>query len=125
MGGGSGGTDAHTLPCVTQIAGETCCMTRGARTEALEQPRGWERVEGGRESQNGGDLCIPVANSCYRLTESNGHEWEQAPGAGDGRGSLACCSPRGRKESDTTERRNNDNCRNQSHIVKQLPFDKK
>ena len=26
----------------------------------------------------------------YRL---NGHESEQAPGVGDGQGSLACCSP--------------------------------
>ena len=30
-------------------------------------------------------------------------EFEQAPGDGDGQGSLACCSPWGRKESDTTE----------------------
>ena len=36
----------------------------------------------------------------------DGHESEQALGAGDGQGSLACCSPRGRKESDTTERLN-------------------
>ena len=35
-----------------------------------------------------------------------GHEFEQAPGAGEGHGSLACCSPGGRKESDTTERLN-------------------
>ena len=34
-------------------------------------------------------------------------EFEQAPGDGDGQGSLACCSPWGRKESDTTERVNN------------------
>ena len=34
----------------------------------------------------------------------NGHEFEQAPGVGNGQGSLACCSPWGRKESDTTER---------------------
>ena len=33
----------------------------------------------------------------------NGHEFEQAPGAGDGQGSLACCSPWSCKESDTTE----------------------
>ena len=33
----------------------------------------------------------------------NGHEFEQAPGVGDGQGSLACCSPWGHKESDTTE----------------------
>ena len=30
-------------------------------------------------------------------------EFEQAPGVCDGQGSLACCSPWGRKELDTTE----------------------
>ena len=34
----------------------------------------------------------------------NGHESEQASGAGDGQRSLACCSPWGHKESHTTER---------------------
>ena len=33
-----------------------------------------------------------------------GHEFEQAPGDGEGQGSLACCCPWGHKESDTTER---------------------
>ena len=33
----------------------------------------------------------------------NGHEFEQAPGAGDEQESLACCSPWSCKESDTTE----------------------
>ena len=33
----------------------------------------------------------------------NGHEFKQALGVGDGQGSLACCSPWGHKESDTTE----------------------
>ena len=33
----------------------------------------------------------------------DGHEFEQAPGVGDGQGSLACCSQWGRKESDATE----------------------
>ena len=36
----------------------------------------------------------------------DGHEFEQAVGVGDGQGSLACCSPWGCKESDTTERLN-------------------
>ena len=30
----------------------------------------------------------------------NGHEFEQPLGVGDGQGSLACCSPWGRKESE-------------------------
>ena len=36
-----------------------------------------------------------------------GYEFEQAPGDGDGQGSLACCSPWGCKELDMTERLNN------------------
>ena len=36
----------------------------------------------------------------------DGHEFEQAPGVGDGWGVLACCSPQGHKESDTAERLN-------------------
>ena len=35
--------------------------------------------------------------------QHNGQEFEQALGVGDGQGGLACCSPWGRKESDTTE----------------------
>ena len=33
----------------------------------------------------------------------NGHEVEQAPGVGQGEGSLGCCHPSSGKESDTTE----------------------
>ena len=36
----------------------------------------------------------------------NEHEFEQTLGVGDGQGGLVCCSPWGRKESDTTERLN-------------------
>ena len=39
----------------------------------------------------------------------NGHEFEQALGDGEGQGRLLCCSPRGCKESDMTERLNNNN----------------
>ena len=37
------------------------------------------------------------------ITDSIDIEFEQAPGAGDGQGGLACCSPWGCTESDTTE----------------------
>ena len=36
----------------------------------------------------------------------NGREFEQTQGDGDGQGGLVCCSPRGHKEPDTTERLN-------------------
>ena len=32
----------------------------------------------------------------------DGHEFVQTPGDSEGQGSLACCSPWGPKESDTT-----------------------
>ena len=36
----------------------------------------------------------------------DGHEFEQAPGVGNGQGRLVRCSPWGRKESNMTERLN-------------------
>ena len=42
----------------------------------------------------------------YRL---KGHKFEQALGVVDGQRSLACCSPWGCKELDTTEQLNNNN----------------
>ena len=44
-----------------------------------------------------------MAGLCHRR---DGHEFEQAPGVGDGQGGLACCSPWGCKESDMTKRLN-------------------
>ena len=52
-----------------------------------QDERGWERMVGWH----------------HRL---NGHEFKRAPGVGDGQGSLACCSPWSRKDSDMTERLN-------------------
>ena len=40
------------------------------------------------------------------ITDLMNIKFEGAPGVGDGRGSLACCSPWGLKELDTTERLN-------------------
>ena len=39
----------------------------------------------------------------------DGHELVQTLEVGDGQRSLACCSPSGGKESDTTERLNSNN----------------
>ena len=42
----------------------------------------------------------------------NGYEFEQTLGDGEGQGNLACCSPWGRKELDTTEQLNNNSNNN-------------
>ena len=39
--------------------------------------------------------------------QHNGHEFEQTPGDGEQQENLMRCSPRSRKESETTERWNN------------------
>ena len=41
--------------------------------------------------------------------QPDGHEFEQTLGAGEGPESRGCCSPWACKESDITERLNNDN----------------
>ena len=40
----------------------------------------------------------------------NGDEFEQAPGDGEGQGSLLCCSSWGHKKQDTTQQLNNNKC---------------
>ena len=68
------------------------------RTDSLEKILMLGKIEGRRRGDDRGwDGCI---------ASLTGHEFEQAPGIGDGQGSLECCSPWGCKESDTTERLN-------------------
>ena len=52
----------------------------------------------------------------------NGHEFEQIPGDGEGQGTLACCSPWGHKESDTTQQLKNNNreFNKNNHIIVKL-----
>ena len=51
------------------------------------------KIEGRRSRGRDGWMASPL----------NGHEFEQAPGDGEGQGGLACCSPWGCKELDTTD----------------------
>ena len=70
------------------------------RTKFFEKTLMLGKIEGGEEQ---GTTEDEVVGWHHRL---NGHEFEQAPGVGDGQGGLACCSPWSRKESDTTEQLN-------------------
>ena len=73
------------------------------RANSLEKTLMLEWLRAGGE---GGDRRHETVGWHHWL---NGIEFEQAPGVGDGQGGLVCCSPRGCKESDTTERRNSSN----------------
>ena len=69
------------------------------RTDSLEKTQMLGKIEGRRRRWQQDEM----AGWHHWL---NGREFEQALGVGDGQGSLACCSPWGHKESDTTERLN-------------------
>ena len=58
----------------------------------------WKRLWSGKDwrQEEKGSTEDEIVGWHHRL---NGHEFEQAPGDGEGQGSLACCSPWGRKES--------------------------
>ena len=70
------------------------------RTDSLEKTLMLGKIEGRRRRGMTEDEMVGWH---HRL---NGHDFEQVLGAGDGQGSLACCSPWGCKEWDTTKRRN-------------------
>ena len=62
----------------------------------------WKDPDAGKDRGQGekGMTEDEMAGWHHRL---NGHGFGWTPGVGDGQGGLACCSSRGRKESDTTE----------------------
>ena len=57
------------------------------------------KIEGSRRRGNRG-------RDGWRAPRLDGCEFEQSLGVDDGQESLVCCSPWGRKESDTTEQLN-------------------
>ena len=68
----------------------------------------WKRPYAGKDwRQEEKGLTEDEMFGCHHWL--NGHEFEQAPGDGEGQGSLVCCSPWGCKESDTTEWLNSNN----------------
>ena len=61
----------------------------------------WKDPDAGKDwrQEDNGTTEVEMVGWHYRL---DGHEFEQALGVGDRQEGLACCSPWGRKESDTT-----------------------
>ena len=58
------------------------------------------------EGEEGIRGCTKMAG---QHLQHNEHELGQTLADSEGQGGLACCSPRGREELDTTERMNNNN----------------
>ena len=62
---GKSSMEAYTLPYVKWAAnGNLLFDSRNTNLGSVNKLEGWERVGGGREVQEGGDICTPLANSC-------------------------------------------------------------
>ena len=85
------------------------------RTDSLEKTLMLGKIEGRRKRR----WQDEVVGWPHRL---NGHEFESTLGVGDGQGGLACCSPWGCEESDTTEQLNWTELRVQMTILAELQF---
>ena len=48
-----------------------CCMTQGTQTGALWQAEGWAGEGDGREDWEGEDMGVPMADSCWCITENH------------------------------------------------------
>ena len=82
------------------------CWSSNTLATSCEEPTHWKRLWwwAGLEEEKKGTTEDEMVGRHHQV---NGHEFEQAPEVDDGEGCLACRSPWGRKESDTTEWVNN------------------
>ena len=73
----------------------------------MQRTDSFEKTDTGKDRrQEKGTTAGKMFGRHHQLNEL---EFEQTPGDGEAQGSLACCSPWGHKESDTSEPLNNNN----------------
>ena len=73
------------------------------RTDSFEKTLMLGKIEGRKKKGTTKDEMVGWHHQLNR------HEFEQVPGVGDEQGSLACCSPWSRKESDRMEQQTTTN----------------
>ena len=83
------------------------------RADSLEKTLMLGKIEGRRRK---GHQRMRQLDGIIHLI--NGHEFEWAPGVGDGQGGLSCCSPWGHKGSGMTERLDWTELKGQRRILK-------
>ena len=72
------------------------------RANSLEKTQMFGKIEGRRKDWREKKKGATEDEMVGWHHQFNGHEFEQTPGDGEGQRSLACCSPWGYKEMDTT-----------------------
>ena len=56
--------ETYTLTCVNRQPRGICCVTRELQLGLCNSLEELGRVGGGRELQEGGDICTPMVHSC-------------------------------------------------------------
>ena len=63
--------ETYTLPYVKQIvSGNFLCDPGNPKPTLYDNLEGWDVGGGGREVQEGGDIYIPMADSCWSVAET-------------------------------------------------------
>ena len=60
-----------TMQCKIDSQWEFAICLRELKQGLCIKLEGWDGEEEGREAQEGGDICIPMADSCLGLTENH------------------------------------------------------
>ena len=86
---GERNVETYTIICEVDSQWEFAIWLRELKGGLCDNQEGWDGEGDGREVQEEGDICIPMA--------------EEALGVGDQQEGLACCDSWGHKELDTTQ----------------------
>ena len=63
--------ETYITICKINIQQEFAVWLRKLKTGLCINLEGWDGKGNGREAQKGGDICIPMADSCRGLTENS------------------------------------------------------
>ena len=68
---GESNMETHITLCKIDSQQEFAVWLRKVKQRLCVNLEGWDGEGDGREVQKGGDVCIPVADSCWGSTENN------------------------------------------------------
>ena len=68
---GESNMETYITICKIDSQGEFAVWLRELKPGLCNNLEGWDGEDGGREGQEGGDICIPMSDSCCCLAEAN------------------------------------------------------
>ena len=68
---GKSNMETYTTICKIDSQQEFAICLRKLKQELCINLEGWDGEGDGRQLQKGGDICIPMADSCWDLTENS------------------------------------------------------